>query len=161
MSQIPSLPKSALRGDDRSIASSCRSPHSVRSGKGQSPTSGGRLQNMPRYRSAMLDGSPKSARSRVGPVEQQPFPIRTRTAMLIEGNAGPQTRRQRTAMLPADSSPQGGRDCKLPHSRTAMLPASKSFSDSDLMGKQKFGRSVVGMISRNIQGLVASARHRC
>ena len=116
----PVLPKDAVRGD-----SPCKSP----------------TRGVPRYRSAMLDCSPKSQKNhRSG-----------------KSNEAKQTRRQRTAMLLADGTPKTQKMSGMEHQRTAMLMASKSMNEDD--GTQS-SSSLMSFMQGKVKGLVESVRHR-
>ena len=115
----PVLPKDAVRGD-----SPCKSP----------------TRGVPRYRSAMLDCSPKSQKSHRSQ----------------KSNEAKQTRRQRTAMLLADGTPKA-KVTGMEHQRTAMLMASKSMNEDD--GTQS-SSSLMSFMQGKVKGLVESVRHR-
>eukprot|EP00913_Durusdinium_trenchii_P004925 g4572.t1 len=136
----PVLPSTAVRGHE---GYGERSPKDLRSPGRQ----------VPRYRSAMLEGTPKSTKSNKSGREK------------LESPGAKQTRRQRTAMLMADGTPNHANNAsnasnasRMEHSRTAMLMASKSVPDPD-DGTQS-SSSLVSFVQGKVKGLVESVRHR-
>ena len=135
----PVLPSAAVRGNEGYGGDNKMSPKSLPKDLVRSPGRG----NVPRYRSAMMEGSPRSQKSGKS------------------GKSSPekakQTRRQRTAMLLADGTPKK----QMEHSRTAMLMASKSVAveSQSQDGTQSTG-SLVSFVQGKVKGLVESVRHR-
>ncbi|CAE7546806.1 unnamed protein product [Symbiodinium sp. CCMP2456] len=138
IAQGPVLPSAALRNNGSS-AGYGRSP---RAGKEQSPE---KKATVPRYRSAMLDCSPRSSAS-------------GRNSPEARKAGAKQARRQRTAMLISDRTPKAkeGANSNLDHSRTAMLMSNKSMEDD---GTQSTN-SLLSMMQGKVKGLVESVRHR-
>ncbi|CAE7201142.1 unnamed protein product [Symbiodinium pilosum] len=140
IAQGPVLPSAALRSNGGSTTG----------GYGRSPRSGKELQSpekrpsVPRYRSAMLDASPRSTTSGRSSPEAR------------KAQAAKQARRQRTAMLISDRTPKAKENGKFDHSRTAMLMANKSVEDD---GTQSTN-SLFSMMQGKVKGLVESVRPR-
>lgn len=134
----PVLPNAAVRGNEGYSDGKC-SPKSMP----KDLRSPGR--QVPRYRSAMMECSPrsqKSGKSGKGSPEKK------------------QTRRQRTAMLLADGTPKATANAaRMEHSRTAMLVASKSVAADCDDGTQSTG-SLVSFVQGKMKGFVESVRHR-
>mmetsp|Transcript_41207 Transcript_41207/g.50728 ORF Transcript_41207/g.50728 Transcript_41207/m.50728 type:complete len:138 (+) Transcript_41207:64-477(+) len=133
----PVLPSAAVRGNEGYGGDGKCSPK----GMPKDSRSPGR-QVPPRYRSAMMECSPRSQKS--GPRSPE---------------KAKQTRRQRTAMLLADGTPKGTANGRMEHSRTAMLPASKSVATDSQDGTQSTG-SMMSFVQGKVKGLVESVRHR-
>jgi len=133
----PVLPSAAVRGNEGYGGDNKMSPKSLPKDLVRSPG-----RQVPRYRSAMMEGSPRSQKS--GKSGKSPEKAK-------------QTRRQRTAMLMADGTPKK----QMEHSRTAMLMASKSVAveSQSQDGTQSTG-SLVSFVQGKVKGLVESVRHR-
>ena len=130
----PVLPNAAVRGSD-GYGSYAERSHGSPSQKDVKTSP----RRVPRYRSAMMEGSP-SNKGRISPGARG------------AANAA-KTRRQRTAMLVAEGTPKA--NARIEHSRTAMLPAGKSVAEED--GTQSTS-SLVSFVQGKVKGLVESVR---